>query len=200
MTAELLTLRNCVLCNTLYMKDIFISLMNIYVHRFWHNHTHNLRFWFYLTLAVVLLSGLQGSCAATAVDPWVNPDDPWPWVWPWESLLWEMDSFFFRGRPFRLGAEGKENSDNENIHLGGRACADAALFDSTMYVHSFVANIWWSLMISSSNYLHTMFENKRHMKTFVAKNAFALMGHGTEAMTRTFTIRERNFTGLLACS
>ena len=61
-----------------------------------------------LTLVVVLLSGLQGSCAATAVDPWVAPDDPWPWAWPWESLLWEMDSFFFRGRPFRLGAEGEE--------------------------------------------------------------------------------------------
>lgn len=62
----------------------------------------------YLTFVVVLLSGLQGSCAATVVDPWLDPDDPWPWTWPWESLLWEMDNFFFRGRPFRLGAEGKE--------------------------------------------------------------------------------------------
>lgn len=61
----------------------------------------------HLTLVVVLFSGLQGSCAATAVDPW-----------PCESLLWEMDNFFFRGRPFRLGAEG--NDDNDMIHLSLR--------------------------------------------------------------------------------
>ena len=87
--------------------------------------------WCYLALVVVLLSGLQEStaAAAAAVEPWVNADDPWPWAWPWESLLWEMDSFFFRGRPFRLGAEGKENSDSVKTHLGGKACADAAMFD-----------------------------------------------------------------------
>lgn len=45
-----------------------------------------------------------------------------------------MDSFFFRGRPFRLGAGTKENSDGEKIHLGGKACADAALFRQTLSV------------------------------------------------------------------
>lgn len=58
-----------------------------------------------------------------------------------------MDSFFFRGRPFKLGAEGKGNNGNENIHLAGKARADTALFDLiTACFPLFVANIWLSLM------------------------------------------------------
>lgn len=87
----------------------------------------------YLTLVVVLLSGLQGSCAATTAEPWVDPDDPWPWAWLWESLLWEMDGFFFRGRPFRLGAGGQEAV---TMRIGGSVCADAALCKQiTLYFH-----------------------------------------------------------------
>lgn len=75
----------------------------------------------YPTLAVLLPSGMQGSCAVTAVEPWVDPVDPWPWLW--ESLLCEMDSFFFRGRPFRLGAEGKGTMTIRFSHLNGNLYA-----------------------------------------------------------------------------
>lgn len=72
----------------------------------------------YLTLVAVLLSGLKGSGAATAAEPWVDPDEPWPGAWPWVSLLWEMESFFFRGRPFRFGAEGEQKDKMRFIYLG----------------------------------------------------------------------------------
>lgn len=91
---------------------------------------------FYLTFVVALLSGMQGSCAATAVDPWLDPDDPWPWAWPWESLLWEMDSFFFRGRPFRLGAGGGEATVTRTLSF--------SCFCTTSFSTCWLQHLFWS--------------------------------------------------------
>lgn len=65
------------------------------------------------------------TCTLSVVSPAVvSESEVWqltltsnPWLWPCESRYRKFDGFFFRGRPFRLGAEDREKDNNQSIIL-----------------------------------------------------------------------------------